>query len=99
MADDVGYGTGSQKGGSAGGSSSEKGFVDRAWDAQHRLEKRTKRIGSGRYARVLKMARKPEPEEFRRTSIIVAVGLLIIGFIGFVIFLLMDLLSRALGVK
>lgn len=94
MANELGYGRESRK----GGGGSEKGFVDRAWDTQHRLEQRTKRFGSGRYARVLKMARKPEPEEFRRSAIIVGIGLLIIGIIGFVIMMLMELMNRALGV-
>lgn len=95
MANEVGYGAGAKKGSTTG----EKGFVDRAWDVQHRLEQRTKKIGSGRYARVLKMARKPEPEEFRRTSIIVGIGLGIIGLIGFVIFLLMEIMHAAMGIR
>lgn len=95
MANDVGYGRGREKGSDATG---QKGFVDRAWDAQHRLEQRTKRFGSGRYARVLKMARKPEPEEFRRTSLIVGIGLFIIGIIGFTIMMLMEVMNKALGV-
>lgn len=95
MANEVGYGAGAKK----GSSGEQKGFVDRAWDVQHRLEQRTKKIGSGRYARVLKMARKPEPEEFRRTSIIVGIGLAIMGLIGFIIFLLMDLMNAALGIR
>ncbi len=76
----------------------KKGVVDRAWDVQHRLEHRAKRIGSGRYARVLKMARKPEPQEYRQALLIVLVGLGIIGFIGFVIAYLLDILWDALGV-
>ena len=75
-----------------------KGFVERAWDLQHRLEQRTRRIGAGRYARVLKMARKPEPEEYHRTAGIVALGLFIIGLIGFAIFLFMEWLSGTLGI-
>ncbi len=75
-----------------------KGFVERAWDVQHRLEQRTRRFGSGRYARVLKMARKPEPDEYRRTATIVAIGLLVIGLIGFLIYLFMDWMSDTLGI-
>lgn len=96
-----GYGTGrgTAKGTGAPTSSGDKGFVDKAWDVQHRLEQRTKRFGSGRYARVLRMARKPEPEEFRRTSIIVAIGLIVIGAIGFAILLLMEGLNGLLGIR
>ncbi|MBW3583731.1 MAG: protein translocase SEC61 complex subunit gamma [Euryarchaeota archaeon] len=95
MATEAGYGTTKK----SQGGSEDKDFVDRAWEAQHRFEKRMARVGSGRYARVLKMARKPEPEEFRRTSLIVGIGLLVIGAVGFAIFLLMELLNKALGVK
>lgn len=75
-----------------------KGVVDKAWDVQHKLEHRAKRLGSGRYARVLKMARKPEPHEYRQAVLIVIVGLGIIGFIGFTIALLLDMLWGVLGV-
>lgn len=81
------------------GQSGDKGFVDKAWDAQRKLEQRTRRITSGRYARVLRMARKPEPEEFRRTSIIVAVGLMVIGLIGFVILQLVVAVNDLLGIR
>ena len=66
----------------------EKGFVDKAWDLQHDIEKRQERIGKGKYGRVLKMARNPTEEEYTKTSKIVGVGILIIGGIGFLIFLL-----------
>jgi protein transport protein SEC61 subunit gamma and related proteins len=75
------------------------GIVGRAWDLQHRLEHRAKRMGSGRYARVLKMARKPEPQEFRQAAMIVAVGLAIIGLLGFTIALLFDILWNALNIR
>jgi protein transport protein SEC61 subunit gamma and related proteins len=85
----------SPKGAPAGG---RKGVVERAWDVQHRLEHRAKRLGSGRYARVLKMARKPEPQEYRQALLIVAIGLGLIGFIGFTIWLLMGWLWSFLGI-
>ncbi|MGB1586691.1 MAG: protein translocase SEC61 complex subunit gamma [Thermoplasmatota archaeon] len=78
---------------------SERTFLDKAWDAQHKVEKKFGNIGKGKYARVLKMARKPEPEEFRQTASIVLVGIGVIGAIGFVIFLLMDALLRGIGAK
>lgn len=71
-------------------------FVDRAWDAQHKLEKKMGAISKGRYARVLKMARKPEPDEFRRSALIVLVGIAVIGFIGFLVYLLMDWVQKAI---
>jgi protein transport protein SEC61 subunit gamma and related proteins len=74
-----------------------EGFMDRAWKAQDRLEQKWQGIGSGRFARVLRMARKPEPEEFRQSSTIVLVGIGVIGGIGFVIYLFMAWLLKVLG--
>src|SRR5687767_11565702 len=67
----------------------EKGFLDRAWDSQEKVERKWASLGSGRFARVLRMARKPEPEEFRQSSTIVLVGIGVIGGIGFMVYLLM----------
>jgi len=75
----------------------EKSFMDKAWDAQERVERKWAGIGSGRFARVLRMARKPEPEEFRQSSTIVLVGIGLIGGIGFMVFLLMDWLLGLVG--
>ena len=66
----------------------DKSFFERAWDLQHNLESRRKRVGKGKYGRVLKMARKPTNEEFSKTSKITAAGILLIGGLGFVIYLL-----------
>ena len=43
-----------------------KGFMDKAWDLQNRIESRRDRIGKGKYGRVLKMTRKPTNEEFSK---------------------------------
>ncbi|NIO19439.1 MAG: protein translocase SEC61 complex subunit gamma [Candidatus Aenigmarchaeota archaeon] len=39
------------------------------------------------YRRVMQIARKPNKEEFLSTSKICAIGLVLIGFVGFIIFL------------
>jgi len=67
---------------------SDKPLIDRAWELQHNLESRQKRIGKGRYGRVLKMARKPTNEEYKKTSQITFLGILLIGGIGFVVYLI-----------
>ena len=64
--------------------------MERAWDLQHNLEARQKRIGKGKYGRVLKMARKPTDEEYSRTSKITALGILLLGGIGFLVYLLVS---------
>jgi len=72
----------------------EESFLDKAWDAQESLEKKWASIGSGRFARVLRMARKPEPEEFRQSATIVLVGIGVIGGLGFSVYLLMTFLMK-----
>jgi len=67
---------------------SDKSFMEKAWDLQNNLESKRNRIGKGKYGRVLKMARKPTNEEFVKTSKITFVGILIIGGLGFLIFLI-----------
>jgi len=64
------------------------GFMDKAWELQHSLEARQNRIGKGKYGRVLKMARKPTNEEFSKTSKITGAGMLLIGGIGFAVYLI-----------
>ncbi len=76
---------------------SERSFIDKSWDVQRKVEKKLGAIGKGKYARVLRMARKPEPEEFKQTSNVVLIGIAVIGGIGFAIFLLMDWLQGAIG--
>jgi len=64
-------------------------IVDRSWDVQRRVEERLKRLGKGKYGRVLKMARKPTPDEFSKVVLITGIGLVLIGALGFVIYLVM----------
>lgn len=75
----------------------DAGFIDRAWESQRKIEAKWASLGSGRYARVLRMARKPEPEEFRQSATIVLVGIAVIGGIGFAIYLLLSWLLKAVG--
>jgi len=67
---------------------SDKTVMERAWDLQHSIEARQKRIGKGKYGRVLKMARKPTDDEYTKTSKITALGILLLGGLGFLIYLL-----------
>ncbi|HDP96122.1 MAG TPA: protein translocase SEC61 complex subunit gamma [Euryarchaeota archaeon] len=61
-------------------------IVDKAWKVQKKVEDRVKHIGKGRYGRVLKMARKPTPDEYLKTNQIVALGIFLIGGLGFLIY-------------
>jgi protein transport protein SEC61 subunit gamma and related proteins len=75
----------------------DAGFIDRAWESQRKIEQKWASLGSGRFARVLRMARKPEPEEFRQSATIVLVGIAVIGGIGFAVYLLLTWLLKAVG--
>lgn len=65
-----------------------KTLMEKAWEIQNKIEARRERIGKGKYGRVLKMARKPTSEEYWKTAKITGAGILLIGGIGFVIFLI-----------
>tara|TARA_B100000530_G_scaffold249745_1_gene164151 strand:+ start:169 stop:408 length:240 start_codon:yes stop_codon:yes gene_type:complete len=61
-------------------------FIDKVWQTQHKLEERFKRIGRGQYGRVLRLARKPTSDEFMKSSWVVAIGIGVIGAIGFIVY-------------
>lgn len=70
---------------------------------QRRIEERFKRIGKGEYGRVLKMARRPTSEEYSKTVMITGAGILLIGLVGFIIYVIMSkglpYLMEVLGIK
>lgn len=70
------------------------GIIARAWGWQHSIDRKWDGLGKGRVARVLRMARKPEPDEFRQSAVIVLVGIAVIGGIGFFVHLIMDALMH-----
>ncbi|MDY6931943.1 MAG: protein translocase SEC61 complex subunit gamma [Halobacteriota archaeon] len=49
------------------------------------------------YIRILRLSRRPSREEFSKISRISGIGILLIGGIGFLIYLLMKVLPEALG--
>lgn len=69
-------------------------IVAKAWDAQERLEGRLANIGKGKYGRVLRMARKPSPEEYRKAATVSAVGLAVLGALGFAIYYAMSFIPQ-----
>jgi protein transport protein SEC61 subunit gamma-like protein len=63
-------------------------IVDKSREVQKDIEDRTRRLGKGKYGRVLKMARKPSNDEFIRVIEVTGLGLILIGGLGFLIYLL-----------
>ncbi|MDY6964747.1 MAG: protein translocase SEC61 complex subunit gamma [Halobacteriota archaeon] len=49
------------------------------------------------YVRIMKLARRPSREEFSKISRISGLGILLIGTIGFLIYLAMTVLPRAIA--
>lgn len=62
--------------------------VKDSWSIQQKVEEKIRRIGKGKYGRVLKMARKPDKEEFTKVVQITGIGMILIGALGFLIYLI-----------
>ena len=62
-------------------------IMEKTLGIQQRVEEKTKRLGKGRFGRVLKMARKPTREEYMKTIQITSIGIALVGLLGFLIFL------------
>lgn len=68
--------------------------IKKIYEKQDWIEDKARGIGKGKYARVIKMAVKPTDEEFSKTLLVTGIGIAIIGFLGFVIFLLWEYVPR-----
>ena len=49
------------------------------------------------YVRVLKLASTPDWEEFSQVSLVAGAGILLVGLMGFLIYLVMSTLTGAVG--
>jgi protein transport protein SEC61 subunit gamma-like protein len=61
-------------------------IVEESWKIQRGIENRVSGIGKGKYGKVLKMTRKPEPDEYKKVLQIVSIGLFLMGGLGFLIY-------------
>jgi len=61
-------------------------ILDKGWEVQRRIEERAKRLGKGKYGRILKMARRPTSDEYSKVVLITGIGIAAIGLVGFVIY-------------
>ncbi|KAF5410908.1 MAG: protein translocase SEC61 complex subunit gamma [Euryarchaeota archaeon] len=53
-------------------------------------------IKLGEYTRVLKLARKPNKDEFTMIAKVAGAGILLIGLIGFIIFMVLSEMPRGI---
>ena len=60
-------------------------FTETTYEVQRKLEDRFKNFGKGKYGRIFKMARKPTMDEYVRVVKMVALGLFLIGGLGFLL--------------
>ena len=72
-------------------------IVDESWKAQNKLEDKVRNFGKGKYGRVLKMARKPEMDEYVKILQITSLGLILMGGLGFLIYWIWYILPGHLG--
>ena len=59
---------------------------------QDRIESKFRNIGKGKYGRILKMARTPTRDEYKKTVAITGIGIIVLGALGFFIMWLMTYL-------
>jgi len=64
----------------------------KAEDVQDDLESKLDGFGKGRYGRIFQMAHTPDKEEYLRTAKISAIGIIVLGAVGFAIMWLMTYL-------
>ena len=63
--------------------------ASKASQYQERAEARFRNLGKGKYGRIIKMARTPTREEYKKTIAITSIGVVILGALGFLIMWLM----------
>lgn len=64
----------------------------KASEYQDRIESKFRNLGKGKYGRIIKMARTPTPDEYKKTIAITGIGIVVLGALGFFIMWLMTYL-------
>lgn len=60
-------------------------------EVQKKVERRFSGIGKGKYARIIKMAKKPNSQEYVKVLAITGVGIILLGALGFLIYYIMTI--------
>ena len=58
----------------------------KANEIQAKLENRFSNLGKGKYGRILRLSHTPSADEYKKTLVIVTIGLVILGIVGFGIY-------------
>ncbi|MEM0139016.1 MAG: protein translocase SEC61 complex subunit gamma [Ferroplasma sp.] len=64
---------------------------DKLVEQQEKIERKFQGIGKGKYSRILKMAKKPNGNEYTRVVLIAGTGIIFLGLIGFIIYYIMQI--------
>lgn len=67
-------------------------IIKKGLQIQTTLENKMRTVGKGKYGRILKMARKPDRDQYKKVIQICGAGIIIIGALGFLIFYLWNYL-------
>lgn len=62
---------------------------ERLVEVQDKIERKIGNIGKGKYARIIRMAKKPDRDEFLKVVLITGAGIVLLGLLGFFIYLMM----------
>lgn len=68
-------------------------FFDKAKDVQDTFDGRLKNLGHGKFGRILRMARKPDIDEYLRVLQITFLGAAVIGGVGFTIYIFFNIIG------
>ena len=68
------------------------GVEEKANATQAKLESKFSNIGKGKYGRIIRLCHTPSADEYKKTLVIVTIGLLIFGVVGYAIYWLMSYL-------
>ena len=69
------------------------GFIERAREVQERLDGHLRSVGHGKYGRILRMARKPDVEEYVKVLHVTTIGAILIGGVGFLLYIFFTLVG------
>ena len=73
-------------------------IVEESDKVQKRIERWISGFGKGKYSRILKMAKKPTPDEYSKVLMITGIGIILIGSLGFTIYYIFTIIRKFFGV-
>ncbi len=72
-------------------------IVEESDRVQKIIERWISGFGKGKYSRILKMAKKPTPDEYSKVLMITGIGIIIIGGLGFTLYYIFTIIRNFFG--